>query len=103
MNIPNDLDLKLKLGNLFLAGLFSLVPTAMTIGFLGVHGHILCRNLDARLEKLDKLVVKELCVESNIEANFDYIIWIWLFTMIPTWRWFYVGHYRRVKKEITNQ
>ena len=108
MSISKDHDLKLKLGNLFLALLFAIVPTSMTIGFLGVHGHFLCRDLDTRLEKIDKLTlrqldVKMLCDISNIEASYDYIIWIWLFTTIPTWRWFYIGHYRRVKKQLFNE
>ena len=100
MSISKDIDLRLKIGNLFLAAIFSIVPTSMTIGFLGVHGHLLCRDLDTRLPNLDKIAIRELCNKSNIEANYDYIVWIWLITMIPTWRWFYIGHYRRVKKQI---
>ena len=98
MAISKDLDLKLKLGNLVLAALFSIVPTAMTIGFLGVHGYILCRTLETRLEKSEELGILELCDHSNFEANYDYLIWIWLFITVPTWRWFYIGHYRRVSK-----
>ena len=96
MPITKERDLRLKVGNLFLALLFAIVPTSMTIGFLGVHGYILCRNLDSRLEKSIKSTVTELCDQSNIESNYDYIIWTWLFTTLPTWRWFYIGHYRRV-------
>ena len=102
MSIPKDLDFKLKLGNLFLALIFAVVPTAMTIGFLGVHGYILCRSLEERIAESDKLGLKEICVSSNIEANYDYIIWVWLFTTIPTWRWFYIGHYRRIQKKSSN-
>ncbi len=98
MGISKDQDFKLKLGNLFLALLFATVPTAMTIGFLGTHGYILCRDLDKRLEKVEKIPVSELCDRSNLDANYSYIVWIWLFTTIPTWRWFYIGHYRRVTK-----
>ena len=101
MTISKDKDLKLKLGNLFLAILFAIVPTSMTIGFLGVHGYILCRNLDTRIEDSTKLRVGELCDQSNIDANYDYIIWTWLFTTIPTWRWFYISHYRRIKRQST--
>ena len=98
MSISRDKDLRLKLGNLFLAIVFSVVPTSMTIGFLGVHGYILCRSLENSIEDSKKLGVLELCDQSNIEANYSYIIWIWLFTTIPTWRWFYISHYRRVKR-----
>ena len=102
MTISRSEDLKLKLGNLFLASMFSIVPTAMTVGFLGVHGYLLCRSLDMRLEKIETVEVKELCMKSNLEANYRYIIWIWIFTMIPTWRWFYIGHYKRVKNQAHN-
>ena len=98
MAITKERDLRLKVGNLFLALLFAIVPTSMTIGFLGVHGYILCRNLDSRLEKSIKSTVTELCDKSNIESNYDYIIWTWLFTTLPTWRWFYISHYRRIKR-----
>ena len=103
MSIPKDLNLRLKLGNLVLAALFSIVPTSMTIGFLGVHGYLLCRNLESRLEQSQKLGVTELCNTSNLDANYEYIVWVWLFTMIPTWRWFYIGHYRRVQKKISSK
>ena len=96
MSVSNGLNLRLKLGNLGLAALFALVPTAMTIAFLCVHGYIVCRTLETRLEQSYKLGVTELCNRSNIETNYDYIIWVWLFTMIPTWRWFYISHYNRV-------
>ena len=98
MSISRDKDLRLKLGNLFLAIVFSVVPTSMTIGFLGVHGYILCRSLENRIEDSKKLGVLELCDQSNIEANYSYILWVWLFTTIPTWRWFYISHYRRVTR-----
>ena len=97
MSVSKDRNLKLKLGNLFLASLFSIVPTAMTIAFLGVHGFLLCKDLESRLESTQKIGVIDLCNKSNIESNTDYILWVWLFTMVPTWRWFYIGHYRRVK------
>ncbi len=99
MTIPKRQDQRLKLGNFFLASIFSLVPTAMTIGFLGVHGYILCRTLDQRIEQSKDLGIKELCNRSNIDTNYDYIFWIWLFTMIPTWRWFYIGHYKKVSSK----
>ena len=99
MHISKEKDLKLKLGNLMLALIFSVVPTTMTIAFLAVHGFILCRNLDNYLENTAKLEVSELCEKSNIDANYDYLVWIWLITTIPTWRWFYIGHYRRLKKQ----
>ena len=102
MTISKDNDLRLKVGNLFLALLFAIVPTTMTIGFLGVHGYILCRNLDTRIEKTLQSTVTELCDQSNIDANYDYIIWTWLFTTIPTWRWFYISHYKRLNRKLDN-
>ena len=99
MSVSKEKDLRLKLGNLFLALLFAIVPTTMTIGFLGVHGYILCRNLDARLEKDIKITVTDLCDKSNVESNYDYIIWTWLFTTLPTWRWFYISHLNRIKRK----
>ena len=96
MSISKSENLKLRLGNLFLAVIFSVVPTAMTIGFLGVHGYLLCRNLEQRFEVSQKVQVNELCLESNQEAYYSYIIWIWMFITIPTWRWFYIWHYKRV-------
>ena len=102
MTISKDKDLRLKVGNLFLALLFAIVPTTMTIGFLGVHGYILCRNLDARIENTLQSTVTELCDQSNIDANYDYIIWTWLFTTIPTWRWFYISHYKRLRRKPDN-
>ena len=102
MSISKEQDLKLKIGNFFLASIFALVPTAMTIGFLGVHGYMVCKTLDSRLELGKKVDVTELCNKSNLDTNLDYLIWIWIFTMIPTWRWFYIGHYRRVKKQMSN-
>ena len=102
MSISQAQDLRLRFGNLFLAAIVSVVPTLMTISFLGVHGYILCKNLDNRLEAVNKLPVKELCAESNLEANYKYLIWIWMFITIPTWRWFYIGHYKRVKQHKAN-
>ena len=103
MNLSKSAELRLKVGNLFLAAIFSLVPTAMTIGFLGVHGYILCRGLDQRLEEVvktdkakDGLLFKQICLETNLEANYRYLIWIWIFITLPTWRWFYIWHYKRV-------
>ena len=98
MGISKNLDFRLKLGNLFLALLFSIVPTSMTIGFLATHGYLLCRDLDLRLEKIEETSISELCDRSNLDVNFNYILWVWLFITIPTWRWFYIGHYRRVSK-----
>ena len=95
-------DLRLKLGNLSLAIVFSTVPTAMTIAFLTVHGFVLCRHLSDRLDLTHRPLVKELCYKSNFDSNSNYVLWIWLFTMLPTWRWFYVGHYRRVAHKNQN-
>ncbi len=106
MGITKSQDLKLKIGNFTLAAIFALVPTAMTIAFLTVHGMILCRTLEDNVEKLELNLnnreIKDMCKKSNFDTNYYYVIWVWLFTMIPTWRWFYIGHYRReieLKKE----
>ncbi len=96
-------DLRLKVGNLMLAVVFSIVPTAMTIAFLSVHGLVLCRDLSQRLDENQRSPVKQLCQKSNFDSNLNYVIWIWLFTMLPTWRWFYVGHYKRLSNTKLNK
>ena len=32
----------------------------------------------------------------------DYVIWIWLIITIPTWRWFYLGHIKRINNKVNN-
>ena len=99
MKISKGLDLRLKLGNLFLASFLSLVPTSMTIGFLGIHGMLLCKDLEKSIiedRKVETLILQ--CQESNYRISLNYLVWVWLFVMLPTWRWFYIGHYRRVIK-----
>ena len=99
MDIAKPLDLRLKLGNLCLAAILSLVPTTMTIGFLGIHGMLLCRDLEKSFADVKTLESFQLnCKTSNYKTSLSYLIWVWLFVMIPTWRWFYIGHYRRVVK-----
>ncbi len=97
MAISKRENFKLKLGNLFLASILSIVPTSMTIGFLGVHGLIVCKGLEERMEVISENDALEACKKSNIDYAYKYIFWIWLFITIPTWRWFYIGHYRRIK------
>ena len=99
MIISSRQDVKLKIGNLFLASIFAIVPTSMTIAFLTVHGYLLCRSMDTRIEKIEGSRLNEICIQSNYEVNYNYIIWIWLFTTIPTWRWFYIGHYKKIQKK----
>ncbi len=99
MSISKGEDLQLKIGNFFLAAVLSAVPTVMTIGFLGVHGLIVCKNLEKRIDNSNSSEVNVLCEKSNLESSYSYIVWIWLFIMLPTWRWFYIGHYRRVQHE----
>ena len=99
MSITKRENLRLKLGNLVLAILLSTVPTAMTIGFLNVHGLIVCNGIKTRVDQEDKTLINGICVNSNNQATISYIIWIWLFITIPTWRWFYVGHVRRVERD----
>ena len=96
MTISNRDDLKLKLGNLVLAAFLSIVPTTMTIGLLGAHGMIVCRDLSNRIENVQTL---ESCDQSNRDLLTKYTIWIWLIITFPTWRWFYIGHYRRIQNK----
>ena len=99
MRITKRDNLRLKLGNLFLAFLLSSVPTGMTIGFLNVHGLIVCNSIKTRIDPENSTSINSLCINSNNQATIAYIIWIWLFITIPTWRWFYVGHLRRVERD----
>ena len=103
MSISRSDDRRLRLGNLLLAALFSVVPTAMTIGFLGIHGYLLCKNLDERLDMPANLQAKELCLKSNLDVNYSYIIWIWMFITIPTWRWFYYSHHKKLNDDYKNK
>ena len=97
MLISKKEDLNLKLGNLLLSAILSAVPTAMTIGFLSVHGTIVCNDLESRLNNPKTELISETCYISNLESSYKYILWIWLFITITTWRWFYIGHARRVR------
>lgn len=90
-------DLGLKLGNLVLAITLSTVPTVMTITFLGSHGFLLCRSLTSQVEKQISPVTKTTCFENNKTLIYRYTLFIWLFISIPTWRWFYINHARRIR------
>ncbi len=93
-------DLSLKIGNLFLAIALSIVPTTITLAILGGHGYLLCERLNQKVEQTTNtgsIQLSESCMESNLEELIRYVVWIWIFISIPTWRWFYIGHVRRVK------
>ena len=92
-------DFVLKCGNLVLALLLSTVPVGITIAILGAHGTLLCRRLEQRIDQtlIKKYDLRERCQSANIDELYKYVLWIWIFITIPTWRWFYVGHVRRVK------
>ncbi len=89
----------LKFGNLLLAAIFSVVPTAMTITFLLIHGTILCRTIDYSTPAINKSDFLQSCQVSNVDVNKNYIVFIWLIILLPTWRWFYLGHLARVTKD----
>ena len=99
MSISRKDDLKLKVGNLGLALLLSIVPTSMTLGLLSAHGYVLCKSVDSSLIANGRLSIKDSCLNKNIAVTSKYILFIWLFITLPTWRWFYIGHYRRVTKK----
>ncbi len=95
MPIAKKDDLRLKLGNLFLAACLSIVPTIITLGLFGAHGYILCRKLDVRTNETEISFIEDKCNEASIDSLYSYFIWIWIFITVPTWRWFYLGHVRR--------
>ena len=37
-------------------------------------------HLNQQVESIEQLGIRELCDRSNLESNYDYILWIWLFT-----------------------
>ena len=89
MNKTNKNDLKLKLGNLFLAIWLSTVPTVITYGALGLHGVNICRSLNKNLEIQNKSKIKASCDKASWETTKSYIILIGFFITLPTWFWFY--------------
>ncbi len=97
MEISTKLDLKLKIGNLFLALLLSTFPTSITIGILTAHGHLVCRDMFEYSNQKSESILVEGCREANNNLILKYLIFIWLIITIPTWRWFYIGHYQRLK------
>ena len=99
MTISRKDDFKLKVGNLFLAAFLSVVPAFMTLGFLKVHGMILCDELSKNIANNQRIEIVENCDKSNMESIYKYSLWIWLFITIPTWRWFYIWHYKRIQKK----
>ncbi len=95
MNLTSDQDRNLKVGNFFLAALFSVVPATMTIAFLWVHGLILCKSIRSEPTSYQSSPAEVICIEENTNLSLQYAVWIWLIILIPTWRWFYIGHYRK--------
>ncbi len=90
MEISQKEDLKLRLGNLFLAIWLSTVPTVITYGVFGLHGLNVCRGLNSKIEMINKNEVKEICEKSAWETTSSYIFLIGFFITLPTWYWFYI-------------
>ncbi len=88
----------LNLGNLFLALILCIVPTIITIGIFRVYGIHSCGELSQQIALADQTNIRELCTESSVKVANSYFIWIWLIVTLPTWRWFYSGHLKRVIK-----
>ena len=74
MSISNNLDIRLKIGNLLLAILLSTVPTAMTIGFLRINGLLICNNLRSSIIVDNKTKIIEKCYNSNKQISYEYLI-----------------------------
>ncbi len=95
-NFPQN---SLKIGNLILAGVLSLVPTAITIFTFYLYGLNLCSNLEVKYR--DKLPNyrshSSLCESTVKDLNYKYLFLIWLVITLPTWRWFYINHLNRSK------
>ena len=95
MSISSREYVRLNIGNLALAALLSLVPTAMTLGFLGIHGMILCNSSSELRETNVNKVKNKSCNDVNKNLLTLYFVWIWIFITIPTWRWFYIWHLQK--------
>ena len=98
--MKNSNTLKLKLGNLALAGFLSLFPTAITIFIFYLYGLNVCHNLNKEYVILNpsNTTNSSLCSETVKDLNSKYVLLIWLFITIPTWGWFYLNHSKRTKK-----
>ena len=96
MRISQKEDLKLRLGNLFLAIWLATVPTAITYGVFGLYGINICRTLSNNVEVSKKYEIKSLCQQATWETTQNYILLIGFFITIPTWYWFYMN--MKIKK-----
>ena len=98
MEITKRLDFRLKLGNFALALILCTVPTAITLATFTLFGIRICNELVERKYVSIDYPVKEVCIQTSIDTSTDYMILIWLFITLPTWRWFYLGHINRLKR-----
>ena len=98
MQISKQLDYQLKLGNLILAIALSTVPTAITIFIFTIYGFNLCNQLVERKYITMDYPVKEVCLQNSLDLSKEYLLLIWLFISLPTWRWFYISHLARIKR-----
>tara|TARA_Y100001968_G_C18976008_1_gene534541 strand:+ start:34 stop:324 length:291 start_codon:yes stop_codon:yes gene_type:complete len=85
-------DSKLILGNLFLAGFLSLVPTAITMGTFYLYGINLCSNIPSKTKQDLNTKHRVECFDTVRKLNYQYIFFIWLVITTPTWFWFYLNH-----------
>ena len=100
MNLFPKSDISLKIGNLAIAGVLSLVPVTITLAVFYIYGLNICNYLaksNLLINKNDSILV---CNSKIIDLNYRYIIFIWLFITLPTWGWFYLNHARRLNKNI---
>ena len=89
----------LKLGNFVLAGVLSLVPTAITIFTFYLYGLNLCTSLDKKYQNNIPNYQSNIsiCETTVKDLNYKYLVMIWLIITLPTWRWFYINHVKRTK------
>tara|TARA_Y100001968_G_C18996336_1_gene543789 strand:+ start:317 stop:643 length:327 start_codon:yes stop_codon:yes gene_type:complete len=97
MKSKRNSDFTLKLGNLFLAGVLSIVPTAITIFIFYLYGINICNNLVSSNLIYNKTTSSDisLCLQEVNDINYKYLLFIWIVITIPTWSWFYLNHSRR--------
>ncbi len=92
MSISPKQDLKLKIGNLFLAIWLATVPTAISYGVFSLHGLNVCSELSSQLHQHDdRSLIKATCDKAAWETTSDYIFLIGFFITLPTWLWFYLS------------
>ena len=77
----------LKFGNLILAGILSLVPTAITISTFYLYGLNICSSLEDKYkDKYPNFQSNISICESTVkDLNYRYLVFIWLIITLPTW------------------